>query len=654
MTNNNQISISLFCGGRGSSTIINELVRIPEIKLNLFINGYDNGLSTGALRLFIPGMLGPSDFRKNLSHLLEIHSPLQYAVISLLEYRFSNNFDSRNIIQAINDFNILEEVDDLKKSIEDLDNKHKSILMNYLRVFGKYYAAQANPIELSGFSLGNLIFAGAFVNNDCDFNKTLDELMIVFKSKINANLYNITNGDNRFLVGLKNNGIFLSDEALIVEKQDPSKMADIFLLNESPNDNFISKLNKLDNVHKKKYLYQIDDRPSISKQAAEILKNSDIIIYGPGTYYSSTFPSYKTKGLNNVLAASSAKLKVFIVNILQDNDTKNYTMTDLIDFMLHCMDDDNNKQSISHVLYNSSSERDSDGVRLGIVNSDSYKKIKIISGDYKHPVDISKHSGHNTVSKILEIYNGYIKGGKRTLEIFVSLYNRSLAVPRLLDEFCDIKWDDHFEDVLICINAHGEYNKNLPETMHVRFVDFKKQFPEIDYYADWINDSERSELLLILTGDGEYRLMDVFKAKSDMQNKAYGAIFGSRLQSRSQFIHSLTSAYTENKFLNKVSWIGAFIISFLFSLRSGMIFTDPLTGYRLFDRQQINKNIKSTLKKYNTYKTPSSLALMLLKSEVEIGEIPIYYRTYSGFTDSKWRIKRAIKNIFSIIFFRKP
>ena len=190
--------------------------------------------------------------------------------------------------------------------------------------------------------------------------------------------------------------------------------------------------------------------------------------------------------------------------------------------------------------------------------------------------------------------------------------------------------------------------------MHVRFVDFKKQFPEIDYYADWINDSERSELLLILTGDGEYRLMDVFKAKSDMQNKAYGAIFGSRLQSRSQFIHSLTSAYTENKFLNKVSWIGAFIISFLFSLRSGMIFTDPLTGYRLFDRQQINKNVKCTLENNNKYKTPSSLALMLLKSDVEIGEIPVYYRTYSGFTDSKWRMKRAIKSIFSIIFFGKP
>ena len=59
--------IVLFCGGRGSATIIRALLRQSDVELTLLVNAYDDGLSTGALRNFIPGMLGPSDFRKNLS-----------------------------------------------------------------------------------------------------------------------------------------------------------------------------------------------------------------------------------------------------------------------------------------------------------------------------------------------------------------------------------------------------------------------------------------------------------------------------------------------------------------------------------------------------------------------------------------------------------
>ena len=62
--------IVLFCGGRGSATIIRALLRQSDVELTLLVNAYDDGLSTGALRNFIPGMLGPSDFRKNLSYLL--------------------------------------------------------------------------------------------------------------------------------------------------------------------------------------------------------------------------------------------------------------------------------------------------------------------------------------------------------------------------------------------------------------------------------------------------------------------------------------------------------------------------------------------------------------------------------------------------------
>src|SRR5713101_7978721 len=84
--------VSLFCGGRGSSTITRELIRMPNVELNLLINAYDDGLSTGELRGFIPGMLGPSDFRKNLSYLLDLYSDQQYALRNLIELRLPTEF----------------------------------------------------------------------------------------------------------------------------------------------------------------------------------------------------------------------------------------------------------------------------------------------------------------------------------------------------------------------------------------------------------------------------------------------------------------------------------------------------------------------------------------------------------------------------------
>src|SRR6202000_3479131 len=79
--------IVLFCGGRGSATIIRALLRRPDVDLTLIVNAFDDGLSTGELRDFIPGMLGPSDFRKNLSYLLDLHSNQQYALTRFLEFR---------------------------------------------------------------------------------------------------------------------------------------------------------------------------------------------------------------------------------------------------------------------------------------------------------------------------------------------------------------------------------------------------------------------------------------------------------------------------------------------------------------------------------------------------------------------------------------
>src|SRR5580700_3606582 len=65
-----RLRVVMFSGGSGTKSIGNFLLRHPQVDLTLLVNCYDDGHSTGRLRRFIPGVLGPSDIRKNIAHMM--------------------------------------------------------------------------------------------------------------------------------------------------------------------------------------------------------------------------------------------------------------------------------------------------------------------------------------------------------------------------------------------------------------------------------------------------------------------------------------------------------------------------------------------------------------------------------------------------------
>ena len=74
MQKKTKIKISLFSGGSGNDRFINLIKNISGVEIDIIVNGYDDGKSTGEIRKFIPGILGPSDFRKILSHLFNLET----------------------------------------------------------------------------------------------------------------------------------------------------------------------------------------------------------------------------------------------------------------------------------------------------------------------------------------------------------------------------------------------------------------------------------------------------------------------------------------------------------------------------------------------------------------------------------------------------
>ena len=172
--------ITLFCGGSGSESIIKYFINQKNIQLTLLINAYDDGKSTGTLRKNIPGLLGPSDFRKNFSYLINLFSDEQRNLKKVFEFRFNKKISINNFYLDIKNSKNLEKY--IPKEINFLEKEIKKDILNYLLISIKYL--KTTEINLIDFSLGNLIFAGIFLKEKKNFNLAVKKFTNFITTKV--------------------------------------------------------------------------------------------------------------------------------------------------------------------------------------------------------------------------------------------------------------------------------------------------------------------------------------------------------------------------------------------------------------------------------------------------------------------------------------
>lgn len=645
------IKVSLFCGGRGSASLIQEFTNSQKVHLSLIVNGYDDGLSTGELRDLVPNMLGPSDFRKNLSRLLDLHSNEQYTLQQVLEYRFPKDFSAVDI-RAFEEY--VENPDTQHWLPSPLDtlfgemqvNARKSVLKR-IRRFLAYKREHEQSLNYSDCSLGNLVFAGAYLESD-NFNASVRNLASDFGSF--SELINVTKGENRILVALKTDGELLGRESEIVGPQSKTPIAKLFLLEKGLDESDRKALAEMSYDQKVEFLSARNCEVTISPDADRALRNSDIIIFGPGTQHSSLLPSYFTKGLAEAIQENASATKVFVANLDEDADIQGLTVSDLLDKALDMMGDpEGNKGLIDYVLCDNSAASRKAGILPGKATGETYKGAKIVTGAFESANKPGTHNGYSVVRKVLELYEQ--EKNKSTnlssLEIYIDLRNRSQALEAVLQEFSDLPWTEQFNSVQLRVNRLPEKDARLPSFASITRSDYKGSFTEVDALLNWLAHSN-SEYLVTLTGDGQYRLADILIGIQVLKLGSFGVLYGSRNQSRRQFNSSLDSAY-EHWLLRSIGWCGAFIFSAFFSLMSRHIFSDPFTGFRIYRRSKFDEKFVEALRKRG-YVPPSTVTRLMLKHRIEIAEIPVKYRTFRGFTRPGWRIWRGLRNLLGIIY----
>jgi len=640
-----QTRVALFCGGRGSATIIHELLHWPNIHLTLIVNAYDDGLSTGALREFVTQMLGPSDFRKNLSYLLDPFSEGQYALKELLEFRLPQTIrqeDISNLVHFIKTEKLTALIEPVRSLLAQLNQELLVPVRQYLNAFFTYAEDVNLQFDYRDCSLGNIIFAGAYLDKNNNFNAAAQAMGKLVSSR--AVLLNVSQGENRILVGLKEDGQLLANEAQLVSPQSSIPIRGLYFLNHPVSASEWESLTDKSIVGKENWLKSRETLPGISHEAEKAITEADVILFGPGTQHSSLLPSYRIA--HQALQNSPALIKALVMNLEPDHDIQLFSTKDIIDRALFYMNDPYNLSRVmTHILIDTFCTLDNTSLQQ---EGTKYKNIRIIYDTFSNHVKRKVHNGREIVRKVLhELESAVINDTDHasSVDIFFDIDKRSLAIHAICEEFIETNWKNHFLDVQLAINQARGDKVQLPDSQKIIDENREGDFPEIQYFSDWLND-KKSEYLVLLTGDGEYRFRDVMLGIKLLEQSHFGAVFGSRNQSRLQFKTSLQAAYGERKLLSKLSAAAAFFISAIFSIRFGVIFSDPLTGFRIFKRSRIAHRANNI--PVHNKATPITIAKYLIMSNVEIAELPVNYRTFSGFTDPQSRIRRGVKNLVSL------
>ncbi len=336
----NRLRVVMFSGGSGTRSIANFLLRHPQVDLTVLVNCYDDGHSTGRLRRFIPGMLGPSDIRKNVARMMPADSS-HVGLAQLSDYRLEKGaaFDpSIKLIRAMAELRPDGIPKEAAGYFDALTVRQARTVAQYCKMFLDYQSAETvsgNLFDFNDCAIGNIIFAGCYLQNRRDFNATVAALCADYDVK--GTLLNVTQGENLFLVAIREDGTLIRTEGEIVSSSAKAGIRQILLISESFFREKIEPADVLPNDPAIAAVVADEVLPEVNPRCAQALCGADMIIYGPGTQHSSLLPSYLTRGVAQAIASNRLADKVFIANVRRDHDIPLDSVNDLADKLLDCL-----------------------------------------------------------------------------------------------------------------------------------------------------------------------------------------------------------------------------------------------------------------------------------------------------------------------------
>lgn len=642
------INCVIFCGGRGSNTVIQSLLKVNEINLTIVTNAYDDGLSTGQIRESFNGLLGPSDIRKNFSNILPMLNNYGSSLSRFFEDRLKSELEISKFFGNIKKYKNLGFYDNfmlkfpvsvnnfLIESLQDFDlNRDKSISLNEV-------------------AIGNMIIAGSFTKKN-NFNSAIDELNEKLLDSYPIKILNSTEGENLYLSATLQDGSVYSNEAAIVRNKDRKRIINLYLteipvyeiFNFKKNDDsiFLSK-NEI------KVLESSHFQPRTNIKVIDAIKEADVIIYGPGTPHSSLLPTFLSQGLVENLTLNSRAKKIFLGNIELDLDSiKDSQYTLFLKFKeIFSRYVDINTTKIVNYYFDPSNDEYEDHNKFvddSIINDYSFYSRK----EYK--TKDKKHTGDLVVSDMLSLIsqNKKIHYSKiyTSLSIIIPVKNEEKKLPLVLDSILQnlVRCEKYNYEVIVVDGGSDDKTRQIMSSYS--FVDgvFLDAAGRGEVIKKGISLA-KGQIVAIFHGDNEYNFQDLMDCVDYFSKGNSKIVFGSRNLKQDNPYLSLKYIYEERIGHYIVSLFGGLVLSLISILKYKRWVSDPLTGIKIFD----NEFLRSNVLKSNDLDFDLELIYASSKRRVPIIEYPVSYKPRKYSDGKKSSILQGLKALLKFLFGR--
>ena len=595
-----KLSVVVFSGGRGTATICDALKRHPQISLTVLVNTYDDGKSTGALRRFVPGMLGPSDIRKNIAQLMPDQDRSDLALRKIIEHRLPEDISfetGMTILEALAagqpptaDAVLNGAFAELRVGQLRSVSRYARAVLDYLRL----QLAQRNAFPMGDCAVGNLLFTGSYLLQGQDFNRAVDDFRCFCEAE--PDILNVTDGKNAVLVGLKEDGEFLADEASIVSFQSPCPITDIFLLDRYLTAGERKQLSARPVGEAAALLAQREMFPAINPAAAKALREADVIIYGPGTQHSSLFPSYITEGLGALIAGNKSADKVFVSNLLTDHEIQGETANSLFCKLAHYLNSKGRTaftcKELVTVSFLQTAEA-SDAGTISYVECDPtnypFTQGRVILGNWQDGQ--GRHFGGRVLDELVRIVNSRVQKKLRSFSYMVSIIvpglNEQRTVRQVLHELTLLNLEELGISKEIIYVDGGSTDRSVELARSVRGVRVYEHPGAKGRGAALRFGAQKAtgNIIAFFPSDAEYGLRGLVEAVEMVSRSEYPIVFGSRLIKCLDLSDVIRGIYGRNYLSYLLSKYGGMLMSLTTQLLYNRYVMDVFTGVKVFDAE---------------------------------------------------------------------
>ena len=268
----------IFSGGTGSIAIQEGLSLIygnNNYNLDIIINAYDNGKSTGVCRkIFDNQILGPSDLRKNqmtqykIQHFEALKDPLSRE--SVIYKIFNLRIDAGSKEEYYD--SVCEILEKDRAVIGDKDIYYFKGLLDFFffeNIQSNVWRKGIENIEFKDFSIANVFYSAAAAMNDYSLRLAGKDMSTILDIKDNVHLISDV---NLYLRAKTESGYMIMDEGEMVEWDNPNdKIQSVMLFKNG-----------------KEYIPSVDEETDLTKvrSVKNIIEAADVIIFSSGTQWS--------------------------------------------------------------------------------------------------------------------------------------------------------------------------------------------------------------------------------------------------------------------------------------------------------------------------------------------------------------------------------